>query len=64
MLGLEGAAARGDGAEGPLRLVVLFQLQGLAEEPEDGVETHPGGQLVPLRAYIEKTEMQIRVHAI
>lgn len=56
MFGFEGAAARGDGAERPVCLVILFQLQDLAEEPEDGAAAHPGGQLVPLCACVEKTE--------
>lgn len=48
----EGAAACGDSIGGLLRLLVLFHLQDLTEEPEDGVETHPGGQLMPLCAYM------------
>lgn len=54
MFGFEGAAACGDSVGGFLHLLILFQLQDLIEEPEDGVKTHPGGQFVPLCAYMEK----------
>lgn len=47
----EGAAACGDNVGVLHHLLVLFCLQDCSEEPEDGVETRPGGQLVALCAY-------------
>ena len=46
----EGAAACGDSVGGLFCLFLFFCLQHLTEEPEDGIETHPGGQLMPLCA--------------
>lgn len=48
----KGTAASSDSIGGLLCLFVLFCLQDFIEKPEDGVEAHPGGQLMPLRAYI------------
>lgn len=47
----EGAAARGDSVGGLFCFLALLCLQDLAEEREDGVETHPGRQLVSLCTY-------------
>lgn len=55
--GFEEAAACGDRVGGLLPLLVLFHLQDLTEEPEDGVEAHPGRQLMPLCAYMEQIHM-------
>lgn len=57
VLAFEGAAARGDRVGGILHHFVLFPIQHLAEEPEDGVEASPGGQLMPLCAWERHTNI-------
>lgn len=47
-----GTTACGYSVGGLLRLLIIFGLQDLSEEPEDGVKTGPGGQIVSLRAYV------------
>lgn len=50
-----GAAACGDSVGGLLCLLVFFRTEDVVKEPEDGVEAHPGGQLVSLGACVQNT---------